>query len=96
MDIEYQLVPPSNHRENNANRDIHTSKKNFIMGLYSVDKDSHFQMWDRLPEQAKISLNFLRQSIIIPHLSAYTHIFGKFDYNPLTVIPTRDNNSNSQ
>ena len=78
MDIKYQLFPPSNHRENNAERSIHMSKNNFIAGLCSVDKDFHLKPWDKLLQQATISLNLLRQKNS-SHLSAYTHIFGEFD-----------------
>ena len=38
MNIKYQLVPPSNHRANNAERAIQTFKNHFIAGLCSVDK----------------------------------------------------------
>ena len=81
MDIKYQLVTPSNHKANNAERAIQTFKNNSIAGLCSVDKDFRLQLWDKLLQQAKISLNILRQSIIFPRLSAYMHIFGEFDYN---------------
>ena len=48
-------------------------------------------MWDRLLQQATISLNLLRQSRTLPHLSSYTHIFGEIDYNhtPLSPAGTR-------
>ena len=75
MNITYQLVPPSNHRAKNAERVIQTFKNHFIAGLCSVDKDFHLQLWDRILQQSTISLNFLRQSITLPHISAYTHIF---------------------
>ena len=38
MNIKYQLVPPSNHRANNAERLIQTFNNHFIAGLCSVDK----------------------------------------------------------
>ena len=46
MNIKYQLVPPSNHRTNNAERAIQTFKNHFIAVLCSVDKDFHLQLWD--------------------------------------------------
>ena len=79
--INYQLVPPINHRAKNVRSAIIVFKKNFIAGLCSVEKDLHIQLWDRLLQQAKISLNLLRQSRTLPHISAYTHIFGEFDFN---------------
>ena len=86
-EIKYQLVPPSNQRANNFERAIQTSKNHFISVLCSVDKYSHLQFWDRLIQQATICLNFLRQSRTLPHLSAYTHIFGEFDYNRTPLYP---------
>ena len=41
MYLKYHLVPTSNHRENNAERDIQTFKNHLIAGLYSVDKYFH-------------------------------------------------------
>ena len=38
MNIKYKLVPPSNHRANNAERAIKTFKNHFIAGLCSIDK----------------------------------------------------------
>ena len=59
MDIKYQLVPPSNHREKNAERSKQNFKNNFIAGTCSVDKNSNLQFWDRLIQQVTISLNFI-------------------------------------
>ena len=72
MNINYQLVSPSNHRENNAERLVQTFKNHFIAVLCSVDKDFHLQLWDILLQQERISLNLLRQSRTLPRLSAYT------------------------
>ena len=41
MNIKCQLVPPSNHREKNADREIQTFENHFIAGLCRVDKDFH-------------------------------------------------------
>ena len=76
MIIKYQLMPPSNNRANNVERTIQTFKNRLIAGLFRVYKDFHLQLWYILSQQAKISLNLIRQSIILPHLSAYTHIIG--------------------
>jgi hypothetical protein len=38
-------------------------------------------MWDRLLPQAIQTLNLLRTSRLHPHLSAYTHVHGLFDFN---------------
>ena len=87
MNIKYQLDPPSNHRENNAEREIQTFKNHFIAGLCSVEKYFHLQLWDRLLQQANISLNLLRQSRTLNHISAYTQIFGEFYFNRTPLSP---------
>ena len=76
MNIKYQLVPPRNHRANNAERAIQKFKNHFIVGLCIVDKYFHIKLWDRILQQETISLNLLRQSRTLPYISAYTHIFG--------------------
>ena len=87
MDIKYQLVPTSNYRANNAEREIQKSKNHFIVGLCSVEKDFNIQLWYKLLQQATISLNLLRKSITLPQISAYTHIFGEFDFNRTPLSP---------
>ena len=87
MNINYQLVTPSNHRANNAERAIQTFINHFIVGLFSVDRDFHIQLWGRLLQKATISLNFLRQSRTLTHLSTYTNIFGGFYYNRTPLAP---------
>ena len=57
------------------------------MGLCSVDKDFHLQTCDRLLQQSAIILNMIIQSRTIPHLSAYTHIFGEFYFNHTPLAP---------
>ena len=52
-----------------------------------VDKDFNLKLWDILLNQETISLNFLIQSRSLPHISAYTHIFGEFDYNRTSLAP---------
>ena len=44
MEIKYQLVPPSNHREKHANISIHTFKNYSIAGICSIDKDFHLKL----------------------------------------------------
>ena len=51
MNIKYQLVPPSNHSANNAERAIKTFKNHFIAVLCSVEKYFQFQLWDTLLHQ---------------------------------------------
>ena len=55
--------------------------------MCSVDKDFQLQFWERLLQQAKISLNFLIKSRTLLHPSAYTHIFGSFDSDQTPLAP---------
>ena len=87
MNIKYQLVPLNSHRANNAEIAIQKFKNHFIAVLCSVDKVFHLQLWDRLLQQAKISLNLRRKSRTLPHISAYTPIFGEFYFNRIPLSP---------
>jgi hypothetical protein len=79
-DIDFQLVPPHNHRRNAAERAIRTFKNHFIAGLSTTDKAFPLHLWDLLLPQADITLNLLRGSRINPKLSAHAQVFGQFSY----------------
>ena len=83
----YQLVPPHTHRANAAERAIQTFKAHFTAGLASVDPDFPVNEWDRLLDQAFITLNLLRMSRVNPKLSSYTYLFGNFDFNATSMAP---------
>ena len=69
--IDYQLPPPGMHRRNASERTVITFKDHFIAELCAMDPDSPRQNWVRLLEQAEITLNLLRLSILNPRMSAY-------------------------
>ena len=79
--IGYQLDPPGMHRCNAAERAIITLNDHFIAGIYATDPDFRMQNWDRLLEQAEITLNLLRPSRLNPRLPAYAQLNGEFDFN---------------
>ena len=87
INIKYHLVPPSNHRANNLEREIETFRNQFIAGMCSIDKYFHLKLWDRLLQQATISLNVISKSRSLPHISAYTYIFGEFGFNCTPLAP---------
>jgi hypothetical protein len=87
QDITFQLVPPYSHRRNSAERAIISFKDHLIAGLCSTDKSFPMHLWDRLLQQAVITLNMLRTSRINPKLSAATHIFGQYDFNRAPMAP---------
>jgi hypothetical protein len=85
--IEFQLVPPHMHRRNAAERAIRTLKNHFVAGLCSTDTRFPMHLWDRLLEQALITLNLLRPSRRDPKISAYNMLEGTFDYNKTPLAP---------
>jgi hypothetical protein len=84
---DYQLVPPGIHRRNAAERAIRTFKNHLIAGLSTADPNFPLNLWDRLLDQAYITLNLLRGSRMNPKLSAYAQIEGEFDYNRTPIAP---------
>ena len=85
--ITVQTTPAGSHRRNAAERAIQTFKDHFIAGLCTTDPKFPLHLWDRLLEQAEITLNLLRGSRINPNLSAYAQVFGNFDYNATPLAP---------
>ena len=85
--IDYQLTPADSHRRNAAKRAIRTWKNHFIAMLCSTDPEFPLKLWDRLLEQAEITLNLLRASRVNPKLSAYAQLFGPFDFNRTPLGP---------
>ena len=85
--IDFQLVPPYQHRRNAAERAIRTWKNHFIALICAADDGFPLHLWDYLLPQANISLNLLRGSRINPRLSAWAQINGHFDYNRTPLAP---------
>ena len=86
-DTTYQMVPPKSHRRNLAERSIQTWKNHFKAGLATVDPSFPLSAWDELIEQANITLNLLRATRINPALSAYTYIYGEFNFSATPMAP---------
>jgi len=53
--INYQMVPPAEHRVNAAEHAIHTFKNHFIAILSKVDFKFLLAEWDRSLQQAVIT-----------------------------------------
>ena len=85
--IKYECVPPKIHRRNTAERAIQTFKNHFLAGLATCDPKFLITELDRLLQQAEITLNLLRQSRQNTKLSAYSHLFGPYNYNKNPMIP---------
>jgi hypothetical protein len=85
--IQYQLAPPGQHRTNAAERAIRTFKNHFIAGLCSTNERFPLHLWDRLIEQAVITLNLMRGSRINPAHSAWSQLFGPYNFNKSPLAP---------
>jgi hypothetical protein len=85
--IDFQRVPPKEHRANAAERAIHTFKNHFISTLCTIDSNYPMSEWDRLLPQTILSLNLLRSSRIHPSLSAHASLFGQYDFNRVSIAP---------
>jgi hypothetical protein len=60
--MDFQLVPPHDHRRNLAEKAIQTFKDHFVAILCGADKSFPLHLWDRLLPQAEHTLNMLRPS----------------------------------
>ena len=85
--ITYQLTPAGSHRRNIAEKAIQTFKNHFVSILCGVDEKSPMSLWDKLMPQAEMTLNLLRQSRLVPNVSAYAHMHGIHDYNGHPLAP---------
>ena len=85
--VDFQLVPPHNHRANAAERAIQAFKNHFKAGLASLDPNFPVSEWDRLLPQAFLTLNLLRPSRLNPKLSAEAYLNGQFDFNASPLAP---------
>ena len=85
--LEYQTVPPGNHRQNPAERAVQTFKSHFIAILNGVDDRFPPEQWDYLIPQANITLNLLRPCTVNDAHSAYAYIHGIYDFNAHPLAP---------
>ena len=85
--VTYQLVAPHVHRRNAAERAIRTFKNHFLADLASVHPTFPISEWDRLLDQAVLTLNLLRKSRLNPRLSAHAFVKGVHDYNAHPLAP---------
>jgi hypothetical protein len=76
----YKLVPPGNHRRNQAEQAIQTIKAHFISILAGIDDRFPLSLWCYLLEPTELTLNLLRQSNVAPKISAFAHVHGYHDY----------------
>ena len=85
--IKTELVPPGCHPRNAAEVAIRNFKAHFLSVLAGTAEGFPPSLWDRLLPQAEVTVNLLRQSNTAPHVSAYAHLSGLFDYNKMPLAP---------
>ena len=85
--VNYQLFEPDNQQVNSYERVIRTFKNNFVAGLSSVHPKLPMHLWDELLPQAFITLNLLQTSRTCPKISAYSHIYGTYNFDTTTLAP---------
>ena len=85
--LEYQLVPPHNHRTNPAEVAIRDYKHHFIATRSGADDNFPKDSWDLLLPLVNITVNLVRASHLQPRLSAYAQIHGNYDYNRYPLAP---------
>ena len=66
--VEYQLVPPGQHRRNAAERAIRSFKNHFLAGMALCNPKFPIAEWDHLLDQAVLTLNLLQASRVNPKL----------------------------
>jgi len=77
--IQFELVPPGNHRRNQAERAIQTFKAHFIAILAGVGDKFRLSLWCHLLKPTELTLILLRQSKVAPNISAFVHVHGHHD-----------------
>lgn len=85
--VQFQLVPPHNHRRNAAERAIRTFKAHLLAILAGVSSTFPKYLWDLLLPQAELTLNLLRQANADPTKSAWEYFNGPFNYDATPMGP---------
>ena len=84
--VQYQLMPPYKHCKP-AERAVQTHENHFKAALAGADPNYPLAEWDRFIPQANITLNLLRNARVNPKLSAYSYIFGPFNFMATPLAP---------
>ena len=85
--MEYQLVPPDDHRRNVAEKEIQTWKDHFISVMSGTAKTFPMHLWDQCIPQMEMQLCLLRQSNANLKISTYAHLYGHHNYNAVPFVP---------
>jgi hypothetical protein len=90
LNMKAEFIPPDNHRQNPAERDIQTFKNHFIAILCSLPPDFPLNEWDLLLPHAEMTLNLMRPSKTTDS-SSFQQLYGPYDFkrNPIAPPGTR-------
>ena len=81
------MVLPNQHQRNTAERAMRTFKNHLSSGLATCYPDFPLRKWDRIPSQAELTLNLLRNSSLNPKLSSQAYLFGSHNFNKCPLLP---------
>ncbi len=86
--MDYKLIPPGQHRHNQAEQAIQTFKAHFISILAGIHDKFPLLLWCHLLEPTELTLNLLHQSRVAPKILTFAHIHGTHDYmqKPFSLI----------
>ena len=84
--VDYQLVAPYRHCKQ-AERAIRTCKEHFKTCIALVDPNFPLSEWNRLIPQTNITLNLLQNARVNPKLSAYSYMYGDFNFRATPMAP---------
>ncbi len=85
--MDYKLVPPGQHRQNQAERAIQTFKAHLISILAGVNNKFPLSLWCHLLKPMELTLNLLRQSRVAPKILAFAHVHGTHNYMGKSFAP---------
>jgi hypothetical protein len=85
--MDFQLVPPHDHRRNLAKKAIKTFKDHFVAILCGAYKSFPLHLWDCLLPQAKHTLNMVRPSRMMPTIFVYAYLWKQHSYNTNPFAP---------
>ena len=85
--LNYEVMPPCNHKRNPAERAIQTFKAHFISIISGLDKNYPGEAWHLLIPQVNMTLNMLRECGVNSAHSTYSYIHGTFNFNAHPLAP---------
>jgi len=85
-EVDFQIVPPDQHRCNAAECAIRTFKNNLLTSLETCVPSLPIKEWDRILDQCGLTLNLLRNSQVNPNLSAWAYLFDNYNFNKVPLV----------